>query len=265
MAYGVRPPITEPPFPPLRGGWAEYMYIFPGSILHKIPEDLPMEVAVFTEEMAVAYSAMLRAARMFPGIYEGFTPGSSVAIIGCGPLGILHGIMARIMGADIIICMDIADNRLDYAKQVFADYIVNAKKTTREERIQIVKELTEDVGPDVVVEAAGYPEPFVEALEMVRKSGVVIEVGNWVDSPISDITINVQKYICSKNIHIHSVYHCGYRWDRVIKILSRYRKQYPFDKMITHMLSLDELVKQMHTIAYDPTSHIKAVVVPHKH
>ncbi|MEM4512906.1 MAG: alcohol dehydrogenase catalytic domain-containing protein [Ignisphaera sp.] len=264
LAYGVRPPITEPPYPPLRGGWAEYMYIFPGSILHKIPEDLPTEVAVFTEEMAVAYSALARAAQPYPGIHEGFGPGDAVIIIGCGPLGLLHGIMARIMGADTIICIDLADNRLKLAETLFADHVINATRTTREERITMVKELTDNVGADLVIEAAGDPETFIDALEMVRKSGTVIEVGNWVETE-KTVPLNVQKHICSKNIHVYSVFHCGYRWDRVIKILRRYRKQYPFEKMITHQLSFNELLKHMNTIATDPTSHIKAVVVPHKY
>lgn len=264
LAYGTRPPITEPPFPPLRGGWAEYMYVFPGSILNKIPEDLPIEVAVFTEEMAVAYSSLTRAVKSYPGVHEGFGPGGTVVIVGCGPLGLLHGIMARIVGADTIICIDLADNRLKMAEMLFADYTINALKTTREERVKLVKEFTDGVGADLAIEAAGTPETFVEAIELVRKSGTVIEVGNWVESE-KTVPINVQKHICSKNIRIESVFHCGYRWDKTIKILRRYRKQFPFEKMITHQLSLEELVKQMSTIATDPTSHVKAVVVPHKH
>ena len=58
-AYGVHPNADDPPH--LMGGFAEYMYIFPDSVLFKIPENMSTEVAVFVEEMAVAYSAMARA------------------------------------------------------------------------------------------------------------------------------------------------------------------------------------------------------------
>ena len=208
-AYGIHPTAEKPPH--LMGGFAEYMYIFPNSILFKIPENMKTEVAVFVEEMAVAYHALARAAQPYPPINEGFGPGGSVVILGNGPLGILHGIMAKIQGAGTIIATDLADYRLDYAKTFFADFVINAKNTTPAERVQEVMELTGGIGPDLVIEAAGEPEVFIEALEMVRKSGTVIEVGNWVDRE-KTVELNVMKHITSKNLHIHSLYHCGNNW-----------------------------------------------------
>ena len=77
-----------------------------------------------------------------------------------------------------------------------------------EERIARAKELTEGVGPDLVIESAGEPDVFIEALRMVRKGGTVIEVGNWVDLQ-RDVQLDVMRHISSKNLHIHSVFHCG--------------------------------------------------------
>jgi len=260
MAYGVHPTVDVPPH--LRGGFAEYMYIFPNSILFKIPEGMSTEVAVFVEEMAVAYSALARAAQPYPAIKEGFGPGDSVVILGNGPLGILHGIMAKIQGAGMMIATDLADRRLKIAKTFYADFTINAEKTIPKERIQKVKELTGGIGPDLVIETAGEPEVFIEALEMVRKSGTVLEIGNWVDRE-ETVQLNVMRHITSKNVHIHSVFHCGNNWGSVLKVMNKYSSQFPFEKMISHKMSLDELVKNMNIVT-DPNKCMKVEVIPHK-
>lgn len=260
MAYGVHPTVDVPPH--LRGGFAEYMYVFPNSVLFKIPEGMPTEVAVFVEEMAVAYSALARAVQPYPAIKEGFGPGDSVAILGNGPLGILHGIMTRIHGGGMSIATDLAENRLEVARKFYADFTINAINTSSKERIQQVKDLTGGIGPDLVIEAAGEPQVFIEALEMVRKGGTVIEVGNWVDRE-QTIQLNVTKHVSSKNIHIHSVYHCGNVWGPVLKVLERYSGQFPFEKLISHRMSLNEIVKHM-DIVLDPNKCMKVEVVPYK-
>ncbi len=259
MAYGVYPNADTPPY--LRGGFAEYMYIMPGTDLYKIPEDLPTDVAVFVEEMAVAYHSLARATQPFAPVKEGFGPGDSVAVLGNGPLGLLHGIMAGIHGAGISIATDLADLRLAKAKELYADVTINASHTPVEERIQQVRELTEGVGPDLVIESAGEPEVFLEALQMVRKGGTVIEVGNWVDMG-KTVPLNVMRHITSKNVHIHSVYHCGSNWRPVLKVLQSARTRYPFASLISHRLGLDELATRM-KIVTDPNECIKVEVVPH--
>ncbi len=259
-AYGIHPTSEKPPH--LMGGFAEYMYIFPNSILFKIPDDMSTEVAVFVEEMAVAYHSLARAAQPYPPIKEGFGPGDSVAVLGNGPLGILHGIMAKIQGAGTMIATDLADYRLDYAKTFFADFTINAEKTTPEERVQKVLELTGGIGPDLVIESAGEPEVFIEALQMVRKSGTVIEVGNWVDRE-KTVELNVMKHITSKNLHIHSLYHCGNNWGPVINVMDKHASRFPFEKLISHRMNLEEIVENMDIIT-DPNKCMKVEVVPHK-
>lgn len=259
MAYGLHPNADTAPY--LRGGFSEYMFIVPGTHLFKIPEDLPTDVAVFVEELAVAYHSLARAVVPFPVMKEGFGPGDSVAVLGNGPLGLLHGIMASIHGAGLRIATDLADLRLAKAKELYADVTLNASRTTVEERIQQVKDLTEGVGPDLVIESAGEPEAFVEALEMVRKGGTVIEVGNWVDMR-KDVPLDVMRHVTSKNLHIHSVFHCGTNWRPVLKILLQQQSRYAFNSLISHRLGLDELVSTMEIVT-KPDECVKVEVVPH--
>jgi L-iditol 2-dehydrogenase len=260
QAYGLHPNADTPPF--LRGGFAEFMYLRPGTHLFKVPEEMPTEVAVFVEEMAVAYHSLGRAAVPFAPVNEGFGPGMSVAVLGNGPLGILHGIMARIHGAGLAIATDLSDLRLGTAKKLYADVTINASRTPVESRIGQVKDLTEGVGPDLVIESAGEPEVFVEALQMVRKGGTVIEVGNWVDLG-KNVPLDVMRHVTSKNLHIHSVFHCGTNWRPVLKILQQQSNRYNFPALITHRMGLDELVKGFGTVTkFDEC--VKIEVVPHK-
>lgn len=259
MAYGLHPNADNAPF--LRGGFSEYMHIVPGTHLFKIPEEMPTDVAVFVEEMAVAYHALGRASVPFAPVNEGFGPGMSMAVLGNGPLGILHGIMGRIHGAGLSIATDLSDLRLAKAKSLYADVTINASKLDVEDRIQQVKDMTEGVGPDLVIESAGEPEAFVEALRMVRKGGTIIEVGNWVDLG-KPVALDVMRHISSKNLHIHSVFHCGTNWRPVLKILQQQSDRYDFASLITHRMGLDELVKSFGTVTkFDEC--VKIEVVPH--
>lgn len=259
MAYGLHPNADTAPF--LRGGFSQYMYIMPGTTLFKIPEDLPTDVAVFVEELAVAYHSLARAVTPFPAMKEGFGPGDSVAVLGNGPLGILHGIMASIHGAGLRIATDLADLRLAKAKELYADVTINASKTTPQERVERARDLTEGVGPDLVIESAGEPEVFIEALEMVRKGGTVIEVGNWVDMQ-RPVPIDVMRHVASKNVHVHSVFHCGTNWRQVLKILKYQQGRYRFPSLISHRMSLDELASGI-GIVTRPDECVKVEVVPH--
>ena len=260
MAYGLHPNADTPPF--LRGGWSEYLYIMPGTHLFKIPDDLPTEVAVFVEELAVAYHSLAKATGPFPAVKEGFGPGDSVAVLGNGPLGLLHGIMASIHGAGLRIATDLSELRLSKAKSLYADVVINASTSTSQERIQQARELTSGVGPDLVIESAGEPEAFVEALQMVRKGGTVIEVGNWVDLGVP-VELDVMKHISSKNLHIYSVFHCGTNWSPVVNILRQQYKNYDFASMITHRFTVEELVANM-GIVTDPNQCVKVEVVPNR-
>ena len=104
------------------------------------------------------------------------------------------------------------------------------------------------------------PEVFLEALEMVRKSGTVIEVGSWVERE-ETVPLNVTRHITSKNLHIHGLYHCGHVWGPVLKVMNKYKDQFPFEKMISHKMSLEELVENM-DIVTDPNKCMKVEVIP---
>jgi threonine dehydrogenase-like Zn-dependent dehydrogenase len=90
--YGNSLNAKRPPH--LFGGWAELMYLLPGSGLFRVPDALPDEVAVLTEVMAVTHG--LDNATKLP-VPHRLEPGGSVVVIGIGPLGLCHAIKARML------------------------------------------------------------------------------------------------------------------------------------------------------------------------
>ena len=83
----------------------------PTPSVYKVPDSLGPEIAVMTELMAVTFN--LDKAKEFYSIDgEGFGSGAAVAIQGVGPMGMLHVLKARMMGAGDIVALDRSDYRL---------------------------------------------------------------------------------------------------------------------------------------------------------
>lgn len=116
---------------------------------------------------------------VFPTAYEvgvlngGVRPGDTVVVVGAGPVGLAAIATALLLSPGRIIAVDLAKARLDMARELGADAVVNAT----EEPEQLVSDLTDGLGADVVIEAVGEPETFELCTRMVRPGGNVADVG----------------------------------------------------------------------------------------
>ena len=102
------------------------------------------------------------------------TRGDSVAVIGCGGVGDAAILGARLAGARTIIGADIDPRKLEWARQFGATHVINSRETDPVERIQ---ELTGGNGADVVIEAIGRPETYLQAFYGRDLAGTVVLVG----------------------------------------------------------------------------------------
>ena len=102
------------------------------------------------------------------------TRGDSVAVIGCGGVGDAAILGARLAGARTIIGVDIDPGKLEWARQFGATHVINSRETDPVERIQ---ELTGGNGADVVIEAIGRPETYLQAFYGRDLAGTVVLVG----------------------------------------------------------------------------------------
>ncbi len=244
--------------PHFMGGFAEYLYVFPETYLWKLPEDMPSEVAVLLDPMAVAMRA-IEIAQVCPGVVEeAFNTNSTVAIIGMGPVGILAAILCRLMGVEKIIAIGARQSRLDVVKELAdVDEIIDIRKVKPEDRITKVKELTDGMGADVVLQCANTPNAFVEGLEMLRRMGTLIEVGNMVNTG-STIELDPAKHICGKHARVIGMSaNSPGAFDKAFHILKRHKK-IDFTKIYSHIGSLQDVGDIINKIADD--DYIKGLI-----
>lgn len=104
----------------------------------------------------------------------GVQPGDVVAVVGTGPVGLAAIMGARLLSPSHIVAIDRAQRRLDAAKAFGADVTVNDSVTGP---LEVIRSLTDGLGADVVIEAAGEPEAFELAVQLTRPGARVANVG----------------------------------------------------------------------------------------
>jgi threonine dehydrogenase-like Zn-dependent dehydrogenase len=244
--------------PHLFGGWSQYMYIVPGSFLVRVPDELPSEIAVLTEIMAVTVG-LDRAKQMSVFPSEAFLFDDTVVVLGVGPLGMCFLMKARMLGAGNIIAVDLSDYRLQFARRLGADYILNASNTNPAERLDFVRGLTHGRGADLVIGTAGVPQAVPEALDMMRLGGLLVEAGNFSD--LGEVALSPHRHICAKSARILGVggeepaaYGPGMRQ------MARYMKNYPLQEFVSHRFPLRDVEAAVHkAIAADS---MKVAITP---
>ena len=141
------------------GGFAEYVKA-PWKNCYHLPDDMDDYTAAFVEPLTAVVHA---SQRMNAPI------ASSVAVIGCG-LGLLHAQVAIARGCApvIVIGTDADENRFKIAKEMGADFVINASQTDPVEDVMII---TGGIGVDNVIEAVGNPRTYEQAFKMLRRGG----------------------------------------------------------------------------------------------
>src|SRR2546425_967982 len=235
--YGNNLSAADPPH--LFGGWSQYMYIVPGSFLVRVPDDLPSEVAVLTEIMAVTVG-LDRAKQMSVFPSEAFQFDDTVVVLGVGALGMCFLMKARMLGAGNIIAADLSDYRLQFAKRLGADHVLNAAKPTLSERLEFVCGLTQGRGADMVIETAGVPHAVPEGLEMLRLGGLLLEAGNFSD--LGEVPISPHRHLCAKSVRILGV--GGEEpasYGPSMRQMARYMRTYPLCEVVSHRFALRDV------------------------
>ena len=236
-SYGNSFSCDKPPY--LVAGWSEYMHLRPDSFVYKANPALSLKELVQTEVFCITCS-LDKLKEMSVYSSEGFNTGDTVVVQGVGPIGMMHLIRARIMGAGNIIVTDKSEYRLKMAMEFGADVALNVDTTTPEERIARVKEMTGGRGADVVLEMTNSPHAFVEGIDMLRRGGTMLEMGNFADT--GEVTINVHRHICSKNIRLMGLTnHPTTGYGPSMTLMEKYHDKYPFEKLVSHEYALEDV------------------------
>jgi alcohol dehydrogenase len=160
------------------GGWifghlidglqAEYARVpFADTSLYKVPPGLTDEQVVFLADiLPTSYEVGVLAG--------GVEPGDTVAIVGAGPIGLAAVMTAKLFTPGRIVVLDVADSRLEKARELGADVTMNNGGT---DAVAAMMDLTGGLGADVAIEAVGVPETFELCTELIRPGGRVANVG----------------------------------------------------------------------------------------
>lgn len=243
-AYGIN--MTCANAPHLFGGYAEYVYILPGTWVWKIPDDLPDEIAVLTDIFSVL--GVITAMSPSPITKRGFGPGDSVVIQGAGPMGFASGIIAKLAGAYKVFLIGGPKQRLELANEmgVFEKCIDLEEVKTSDERVKLVKTLIPGgVGPDLVIDCTGVPDAVPEGLEMLRRGGTFVEVGSFLET--GETKISPFKHLCWKSVNLIGNFGgAPHSYDSALRFIQMARKAgIPLHKLVTHTYPLEQAQKAM--------------------
>jgi threonine dehydrogenase-like Zn-dependent dehydrogenase len=227
---------TEPPH--FKGGFGEFVHLFPGTYVWKVPDDMSPEIASLLDPTAVAVRAIEMAMTEAGVLQEGVSTTTRALVIGAGPIGVLTAMILRYMGVEQLIISDMLQKKLDNAKEISgADVALNVNGMTVDERIKKVRDLTNG-GANLVINCANHPGSSIEGLQMARKLGTYIEVGNpRALEGASEISVDFHNVLFSRNVRITGLVAVYPKtFDRAFRLLKKH-DQLPFEKLITHRFS----------------------------
>jgi threonine dehydrogenase-like Zn-dependent dehydrogenase len=209
---------------------------------------------VLTELFAVTHSLDLAARMPRPG---GYRPGDTVAVIGVGPVGLVHVAKAALTGAGRIIGVDRFAARLDLAAELGATDCVVAGEDeagTAAEMRALAPE-----GADVVVDTTGHPGSFEPALALLRDGGTLLEVGAFVD--LGTVPVNPAE-ILGRNLTVVGVAGEDARcYDATLRLLADHHEAVPFHRAVTHRFPIERADEAIRT-ALGAGEAMKVVIVP---
>ena len=169
------------------GAFAEYVVI-PESNIWKLGPEIPVEYASILDPLGNAVHTVL----------AGEIAAKTVAITGCGPIGLFSIAVARAVGATTVFAIEVNQYRRRLAKEMKADFALDP---TKDDVRAIVMEKTGGLGVDVVLEMAGHPDAIRTAFDIVRRGGRISLLG-LTSKPIS---LNFSEDIIFKGITIQGI------------------------------------------------------------
>ena len=210
---------------------------------------VPVEKLIASEKLSLQELALVEPLTVgFHAVARGqVTKSDTVAVIGCGAIGLGVIAGANFRGANVI-AIDIEDNKAEVANSCGATEFVNSRTEDVHQRLG---ELTDGHGPDVIIEAVGHPMTYRMAVEEVCFAGRVVYIG-WAKAPIEYET----KFFVLKELDIRGSRNALVEDFRdVISMLEA--GDFPIEHVITKTVSLTDAPAAMNAWSEDPASITK--------
>lgn len=221
------------------GGFAKYTVV-EDYMVHKIPDSMTFEQGAIVEPAAVAAYGLQQ---------SGMKMGDTVLITGAGPIGLLTVQVAVATGASQIFVSDLSESRLKKAKEIGATHTFDARDKYIPQKI---KEMT-GYGVDVFIDAAGAQASFDTGINSLRNGGTAVLVALFSKDVTHDALDQALRELTIKGI-------IGYRniFPQTIALISS--GKLPVEKLVTSVISLDEVVEKGFEALVEDPSEVKILV-----
>ncbi len=216
------------------------------SSLYRIPPDVDEEAMVMLSDILPTGFEC--------GVLNGkVQPGSTLAIVGAGPIGLAALLTAQLYSPAEIIMVDLDDNRLEVAKALGASALVNSRDGNAKAAIM---RLTGDRGVDTAIEAVGIPATFELCAQIIAAGGVIANIG--VHGTKADLHL---EQLWDRNIAITTRLVDTASTPMLLKILRSHKLDPKL--LITHRFKLDEIASAYATFAdAAETRALKVIIEP---
>jgi threonine dehydrogenase-like Zn-dependent dehydrogenase len=221
------------------GGMAEY-FCHPADMLVKMPEDMSWTDAAMAEPLTISLHGIHRG---------GLKAGEYCAIIGAGPIGLLAAMVALAYDAHPIL-IDLVQERLDFAKELGVEYVINSGKEDAEAK---VREITGGDMAQQVMECSGANAAILSTLKLVSNAGRITLTGwpkNETPMPTDVIT--------KKEVDIRGARTSAGEFEEAIDLI--YNKKVDVQKILTKTVSMEEAPATIIDIEKNPGNYMKVVV-----
>jgi len=205
-----------------QGCFAEYV-VMPEENLWVNPESMPAKLASIQEPLGNAVHTVLASD----------VSAKSVAIVGCGPIGLMAVGVAKAAGASRVYAIDVNPYRLKLAEDMGADVVINSLE---QNPLELIMDQTDGDGIDVVCEMSGHPVAIDQAFKMVTAGGDF----NVLSLPAKPVAIDLTRDVVFKGVRVQGI--TGRKmyetWGQVSTLLAT--GQLNVEPIITHVFKLEE-------------------------
>ena len=226
------------------GGFAEYA-IHHVNALYKLPDNVSWEDAVLVTTAGTGLYGLDTAG--------GFIAGQSVVVIGPGPVGLMTVQLCKALGAGQTILVGTRDSRLEYGTRFGADAVVNSR---RDDPVAAVRELTDGLGADLVIEASGAPDTPQQCVEMVKVGGKILFLAFYKEAVTFDLSRAIRQ-----DVTLYTTRGEGGGNVRRALALAKQGSLHGAE-LVTHRFPLDDIQEGFRVVREREGDPIKVVFVP---
>ncbi|MBN1341263.1 MAG: zinc-binding dehydrogenase [Phycisphaerae bacterium] len=224
--------------PPLNGGFAEHVYLAPGTAVYRIPDALDDDTVVFANCSLATMAAAMRLIEL--------QPGESILIQGAGLVGVCAAALAAARGAGPVAVVDVDAQRLERAKDFGATHIINAAGMDEADLIETSAGVAGKRGFDAAIEACGRPDVVPVGLKALRIGGRYVIAGCVFPGATAQLDLCGIITRLARIIGLHN--YAPTDLEAALAFLNGPGQAYPFDKVVDSHVRLDEISSALQKI-----------------